>query len=358
VTSAEEPALRLARRLRTLRKQGWPGKRITQERLAQAFDVSVPLISSWERSRDPVVPPQHRLDAYATFFATPRSVERLPYRLIDPLTDDEQARKDSMLAELTGLRNQAVEETPNEGTVPAIDNLWRFPVNQDITIVCSELPQKLLDPIPFTDPEDPDYVELYRYSDLDALLELHGHIRALNPANNVHVRTGSLSLAPDEYTSHLVLLGGVDWNKVTAEVLHRIDLPIRQQARTEDEDTGGFEVVENGARRTFRPVLRQVETRRILEEDVAHFYRSPNPFNRKRTVSICNGMFSRGTLGAVRALTDARFRDRNNAYVHGRFAGHDTFSIISRVQVLKGSVVTPDWTSPEFQLHEWPVTTT
>ncbi len=239
-----------------------------------------------------------------------------------------------------------------------IDNLWRFPVDEDITMVCSELPERLLQRLPATDPEDPDYVELYRYSDLDSLLELHGHIRAMNPASNVHVRTGSLSsLAADEYTSHLVLLGGVDWNQVTAEVMHRIDLPIRQQERPEDSDTGGFEVVENGIRRTFRPVLRKIGNRQVLEEDVAHFFRSRNPFNRKRTITMCNGIYSRGVLGAVRALTDARFRDRNDAYVRSRFAEHDTFSIISRVQVLPGSVVTPDWTSPEYLLHEWPVTT-
>jgi len=356
VTSAEDPALELARRLRVLRKQNWPDKRITQERLAQAFDVSVPLISSWERPRDPALPPQHRLDAYATFFATARSVEQLPFRLIDPLTESEQAAKDALLTELTGLRNRAADETRVEDNTPT-DNLWRFPVNEDITIVCSELPQRLLGPLPFANPEDPDYVELYRYSDLDSLLELHGHIRALNPHNNVHVRTGSLSLAADEWTSHLVLLGGVDWNQVTAEVLLRIDMPIRQQPRLQDTDTVGFEVMEKGTRRTFLPVLREAGEQRILEEDVAHFYRSPNPFNKKRTVSICNGMFSRGTLGAVRALTDGRFRDRNNAYVRERFSGHDTFSIISRVQVLQGQVVTPDWTSPEFLLHEWPVTT-
>ncbi|MEU3644001.1 helix-turn-helix transcriptional regulator [Lentzea sp. NPDC034063] len=357
MTSVEDPAVELAQRLRSLRKQGWPGKRITQERLAEAFEVSVPLISSWERLRDPVLPPQHRLDAYAIFFATARSVERLPFRLIDDLTEDEQARMADLLADLSGLRDQAVAATPVDDSMPDADNLWRFPVNEDITIVCSELPARLFDALPFADPEDLDYVESYKYSDLDSLIELHGHIRALNPVNNVHIRTGSLSLTADEFSSHLVLLGGVDWNKVTAEVLHRMDLPIRQQTRPDDSDTGGFEVLEHGKRKTFWPVLRETGSRRTLEEDVAHFFRSPNPFNKKRTVTICNGMFSRGTFGVVRALTDTRFRDRNNAYVRGRFAGHDTFSIISRVQVLHGSVVTPDWTIPEFLLHEWPVTT-
>ena len=347
MTSAEDFALQLARRLRSLREQRWPGQAITQKQLGQAFDVSVPLISSWERANDPVLPPQHRLETYAAFFATVRSVERRPFRVLSQLTEDEQAVKDSLLAELTELRDRA------QSGVPFAHNLWQFPLNEDITIVCSELPERLLTQRPFTDPEDPDYVALYRYSDLDSLLELHGHIRSINPHNHVQVRSGASSLAADAYTSHLVLLGGVDWNRVTAQVLKRIDLPIRQQERPEDSDTAGFEVVVNGALKTFQPKLRKIGDREILEEDVAHFYRSRNPFNQKRTVTICNGIYSRGVLGAVRALTDARFRDRNNAHVLSRFGEQETFSILSRVQVLQGSVVTPDWTDPDDLLHEW-----
>ncbi|WP_112271791.1 helix-turn-helix domain-containing protein [Lentzea terrae] len=354
MTSAEQAAQQLAHRLRSLRKQGWPGKRITQEQLSQAFEVSVPLISSWERSNDPVLPPPHRLEGYATFFATARSVERRPYRLIAGLTEDEQAARDSLLAELTELRDRALGDAPANEASPFTDNLWRFPPDENITIVCSELPERLLRQFPGSDPEDPDYVELYRYSDLDSLFELHGHIRAMNPSSNVYVRPGSGTVQPDEYTSHLVLLGGVDWNRVMAQVLHRIKLPIKQQERPEDEDTGGFEVVKNGlVVETFQPRLRRVDNRLVLEEDVAHFYRSPNPFNQKRTVTMCNGLYSRGVLGAVRALTDTRFRDRNNAYVQSRLAEQETVSILSRVQVLQGSVLTPDWTDPDQLLHEW-----
>lgn len=358
-TSAEDAALQLARRLRSLRKQCWPGKRITQEQLSQAFEVSVPLISSWERSSEPVLPPPHRLEGYATFFATSRSVERRPFRLLSELTDAEQSIKDALLSELIDLRDRAQGEVPTEPARTVLDrNLWRFRSDEDVTIVCPQLPERLLAQRPSTDPEDPDYVELYRYADLDSLLELHGHIRAMNPHNNVHVRHGSSTLTPDEYSSHLVLLGGVDWNQVTAEVLNRIDLPIRQEERPEDTDTGGFEVMDHGVLRTFRPVVRKIGNRQVLEEDVAHFYRSRNPFNRKRTVTICNGMYSRGVLGAVRALTDRRVRDRNNAYVQSRFGEHDTFSIISRVQVLPGSIVTPDWSNLEDVLHAWPMETT
>jgi hypothetical protein len=93
----------------------------------------------------------------------------------------------------------------------------------------------------------------------------------------------------------------------------------------------------------------------VLIEDVAHFFRAPSPLNDKRTISICNGSFQRGTYGAVRALTDARFRDRNENYLRTRFAGQTTFSIVSRAKVMLGDVVTPDWTSSDDLLHEWPV---
>jgi transcriptional regulator with XRE-family HTH domain len=355
VTSAEGASLQLARRLRSLRTQAWPGLRITQEQLGGAFGVSVPLISSWERSTNPVQPPSYRLEAYATFFATSRSVDEEPFRLVSSLTDDERVIRDALLAELTGLRDQALGSLPAQGKPAFVDNLWRYPANQDITIVCSELPERRLSQIPGSSPEDPDYTELYKYSDLDSLFELHGHIRAMNPDNNVHLRPGSSTLTPDEFSSHLVLLGGVDWNRTTARVLRRINLPIRQLPRPKDEDKGGFEVISNKkVVKNFEPVVRDAGSQQILEEDVAHFYRSPNPFNQERTVTMCNGTHSAGVLGAVRALTDSRFRDRNNAHARNRFAEQEAFSILSKVQVVDGSVITPDWTLPKTLLHEWP----
>jgi hypothetical protein len=66
-------------------------------------------------------------------------------------------------------------------------------------------------------------------------------------------------------------------------------------------------------------------------------------------------MYGRGTYGAVRALTDARFRDRNEDYVRQRFGHADAFSILMRVRINpNGAVVTPDWTQGDVRLHEWP----
>lgn len=211
--------------------------------------------------------------------------------------------------------------------------------------------------MPYADPQNPDYIESLRYADADALIELYGHIRATNPNNRVKYCT-SAELQPSDYTAHLILIGGVDWNAVTEAVLRMIDIPVSQAKReNKTDDYGAFEVRTGDEVQLFRPTVVKTVVKkdelRILVEDVAHFYRAPNPYNSKRTVTILNGMFSRGTLGVVRALTDARFRSQNEAYIREQFAGSDTFSVLTRVPVVNGSVVTPDWTISENLLHEW-----
>jgi hypothetical protein len=205
--------------------------------------------------------------------------------------------------------------------------------------------------MPYADPQNPDYTEMYTYADLDALVELHGHIRAVNPITTVNIRLAH-ALQPDDLLTHLVLLGGVDWNVATRDLLARLHLPVRQISRLEED--AYFEVAHGERPDRFRPVFVDSDTGSVLFEDVAHFFRGRNPFNIRCTLSICNGMYSRGTLGAVRALTDFVFRGRNEEYVRTRFGSHDTFSILMRVPIVNGSAVTPDWTLPETRLHEWP----
>jgi transcriptional regulator with XRE-family HTH domain len=356
VNPAEGPATRLARQLRSLRTEGFAGRKLTQGQLAKALGTSVPLISSWESKTNPKPPPSERLEAYATFFATERSLAQSPFRLLltTQLTSEERTRRDELFQELTSLRNGAQGHQPGPTAEdPYAGSHWRFPVDQDITIVCSALPREYLDKLtPYTDSTTPDYVDLYRFADLDALLEMFGQLRAANPLSNVRVLTPA-EVKTDDYTSHLVLLGGVDWNTITAELLYRLDFPVRQLARKSEAEPGGFVIGKGKDEQRFEPVLRQVGDDEVLESDVALFFRAPSPFNEKRTISICNGMYGYGTLGAVRALTDARFRDRNESYLRTRFAGINTFSIISRVMVLPGAAVTPDWTSVDDLLHEW-----
>lgn len=339
----------LARRLKGLREEQWPDAGLTQAQLAQALGgLSISLISSWENADKPTRPPVRRLEAYATIFATRRSLDGGTLRVLplEELTDAERDRRKDLLDELLWLRDGKHTAPAQPGT----NDFWTFPHDQDITIVCAPLPEKFRKNLSYADPESADFVSLYTYADPDALIELFGHIRSRNPENTVNFHTAD-ELTADHYTSHLVLLGGVDWNTVTRDVIERVDMPVEQFNRLGEVEDGGFRVQQDGGEQVFVPRL---DSRGHLLEDVAHFYRGPSPFNQKRTVTVCNGMYGRGTLGAVRALTDTRFRDRNGEYVLQRFGDAESFSIISRVLVVDGKGLTPDWTLEENRLHEWP----
>jgi len=105
---------------------------------------------------------------------------------------------------------------------------------------------------------------------------------------------------------------------------------------------------------SYPPVIDQIDGQDVLLEDVGYFCRGPNPFNRQTTVTVCNGMFSRGVLGAVRTLTDRQFRDDNVEYLSRTFGDHDSYSILFRVPIINQRVVvTPDWTAPGTVLHTW-----
>ncbi len=354
-----DPRQLLARRLRSLREERWPDKRITQQQLAQAIGISVPLISSWESQTNPRLPPLSRLHAYAMLFASAASFDAGFGDSAPSLTEAERQAESELNRELMQLRNAVMQagHTPAELTSQPESSLssgpWRFgDRDAQVTIVCAQLPQSMRDRIPYTNVDDPDYIELLTYSELDSLFELHGHIRASNPDNLV-VRRIANTLTPDDYTSHLAVLGGVDWNAVTRSILEILKIPVRQIADWSMQDGQYFEVEENGSTTPYRPLLKKVDGHSELLEDVALFVRAVNPFNNQRTVSICTGMYGRGTYGVVRALTDANFRDRNAAYLSSRFGDYEVCCILTRVPIIHGATLTPDWTLGDQTLFEW-----
>lgn len=365
---SQDPRQLLAQRLRALREERWPGLKITQPQLAHALGgdkpLSVPLISSWESQANPRIPPLARLEGYAAVFATHRTFEgKTPRQLsAEEMTDEERQAMNELGQELKRLRGSAlragssqleaaaVGEVDDEGKAFA-NGPWRFADGHTITMVCAQWPEHMLKTIPYTDVNDPDYIELLTYSELDALFELWGHLRAVNPANNVFRRIAG-KLVSDDYTSHLVSLGGVDWNTMTSTTLKHLPFPVRQIA---DWDTPGEQYFEVEESVRHQPRLEKADgfPKGILREDVALFARAVSPFNSARTVTICNGMYGRGTYGVVRALTDSRLRDRNAAYLRSRFGSSGTYCVLTRVPIVDGATLTPDWAAGDSTLFEW-----
>jgi hypothetical protein len=313
------------------------------------------LISSWENGT--AVPTTRWISAYAIFFATSRSVEGGTFRLlrIDELTEVEQSERAVLERELHSLRSQALAPQRAGQTrdfVSALRGPWHFGDGNQVSIVCAEIPPALRNPDATPTHPTLPYGELYSFGSIDALFELHGHVRAANPHSDVRVFRAD-DPQPDDLASHLVILGGPDWNDLAKQVQELVhDFPVRLVSDLTNPRRAYFEVPTGDGVDRHGPVLSDGDE---LIWDVGLFLRAPNPANRKRTLTVCTGMYSLGTWAVVRALTDVKFRDRNADYLNERFSGADTFSILMRILVLKGhEAVTPDWTVPDNRLFEWP----
>ncbi len=361
-------AVRLARRLRDLRES----ERLTQKDLSRALSsgetrVAVATISSWESQSNPKLPPEERLRSYALLFALSDVPDRLPRE--QDLSGAERERFDALHRELVRLRDDLRQQQTGS---PSSNSSYTFDFESGrITLICPKVPE--LGRSVLADEDNPNHTRLYNYADLDALIEMWGHVRASNPELRVRHRLPD-DVSADHLSGHLILIGGIAWNRVTNRLLRVLDnLPIRQLSVP---DLADGEIFKSRDGREYRPIWEERkgaedeapskaeleaeqaqdawkgDKPRELVEDVALFARLPNPFNHSRTITICNGVYSRGVLGAVRMLTDDAVRERNESYLASRFPG-GVYGLLMRVPVINGEAVTPDLEISENRLFEW-----
>ena len=344
---------RLAPRLKELRESGFSGRRVTQQQLAEALGgdrpLSIPSISAYENPFAPP-PPETRLRDYATFFATERSLVDGRGRLVpdDELTRDERANRDALIEELLSLVDKPVGDAssaPREKTT-AGQLIWSFPEGEPVRIICGQLEDMTH---PYADPKNRNYTELLKFADLDALMELYAYAWRLNPSCDIRFMLDSRLRSSEDLQSHLVVLGGSGLNPSIQRIVTLTELPIRQQPKSKEVREGDIFDLGEGTER-FLPKL---DSDLGVVEDVGLFARLVNPYNSARTLTVCSGIFSRGVQGAVRMLTDASLRERNEDYLTNRFEDTAQFAVLMRVPVLFGQVVTPDLRNPSSRLFEW-----
>jgi transcriptional regulator with XRE-family HTH domain len=341
----------LARRLRQLRVRHGD-KTVTQRMVAQALGGGKPLaqslISGWENGS--AAPPLDRLREIATFYASKRSVAGQHARLLDDgeLTPEEKTARDDLFDELTALRADSGSRPEAVGNAP-IRFDWAFPGAASVRVVCGKLDNPSH---PYTSLTNKNYSDILTFADADALVELYGHIRKVNPDTDVRYRRSDRLAgvdSSDELLSHLVLLGGIGLNALTDRMLAASGMPIRQKAHPALPDGEIFEVDDGEQKTEFFPK----ESGDVLLEDVGLIARMPNPLNSATTLTLCNGVYARGVLGAVRTLTDDLLRRQNEAWLAERFSGAARFAILMRVPVMLDKAATPDLTSEATRLYEW-----
>lgn len=199
-------------RLRELRS-GWPGLRVTQGHVAEALGTSVPLVSSWESHTNPALPSEERLQAYARFFATRRSMQGARAHLLsdDELTDDEEEVRRLLIDELVRLRDATLradaESHPETGALGG--RFFHYPDGQPVRIIAGALPAGELADVQYAHPWHPNEIRSLWNADADATIELYAHIRAENPTADVQWKLARDTTA-DDLTGHVIVLGGGD----------------------------------------------------------------------------------------------------------------------------------------------------
>ncbi len=66
------------------------------------------------------------------------------------------------------------------------------------------------------------------FGDLDAMVELHGHIRAENPGMGVFYKAAP-EVKADDLSGHIVIIGGIGWNDITRRLIDLSRLPVQQE---------------------------------------------------------------------------------------------------------------------------------
>ena len=152
----------------------------------------------------------------------------------------------------------------------------------------------------------------------------------------------------------MILLGGIGWNEGTryvGDVLGQV--PVSQIDVTDLPGGDIFQVeAADGVKSFYYPESEELGERKELVADVAYVARLRNPFQFDRTLTICNGIHSRGVLGAVRCFTDATVREHNEKYLAERFPEGE-FAILLQVRVVGNETMSPDLRDPEARLYEW-----
>ena len=350
---ASIPARRLAERLRDLREREF--RPLTQKQLAKAIGGSEPpsiaTVSLWEKPNSDRLPPPPRLRAYARLFCSSRSFATSLPRLLrdEELTDQEREREIELYEELLGLRERAQSTdpatvAPKRAAIEHQGSLWRFPDENAISIVCSDVPRA--DRPAYADPGNLNYSRYARHADLDALIEVYGQVKADNPESWIRILPPK-SLDQDFALNHLVIIGGKAVDDVTPWFAQGVPLPKVH----ETEDTHFFTYEVEGEVREFRSTR---DDDGNLTYDVGFIARAPHRIVPGRTVIVLGGITSRGVHGAALAFTDPHLRDANLRYLMETFGDTDTFLLLMRTQIRNDIALPPNLLDSEVRLYQWP----
>lgn len=211
-----------------------------------------------------------------------------------------------------------------------------------ISVVCPELPPAYRPR--FARRSSPEFVDLARYGDLDTLVEVLSLLPKLFPTAEVRHQTAAKITSSDR-AENLVVVGGPDFNRLTAELMRPRDFPFKYRLRTRK-----WALVESSTGREFP--LEVTATGRVTE-DYGLFARFPNPFNRRNAVVMIGGLQTFGVLAAAQAFGPSTTGRANARKVTRRCVGTPRFAVIVPVTVSGSQLSAGQIDTTAFHPYPW-----
>jgi hypothetical protein len=175
--------------------------------------------------------------------------------------------------------------------------VWGIKDGDSVIIVCSELEE----PEERQNVEPPrEFIYSFKYGDLDAYIQVVVTVLRLFP--NVKLRvmsSGEAQNAPIDLAHHLILVGGPDYNAMTARILKMNVTQVTYRSPYLDQQSKQYpkEIV------LYHTVLDCESCYTTKEHDFGYFERIKNPNNPASKIILLGGCHTIGVTGAVKAFS-------------------------------------------------------
>jgi len=213
--------------------------------------------------------------------------------------------------------------------------------SRQVTIICPELPPSYQPK--YAKPGSPEFVNLARFGDLDALVEVLTLLPQLAPNMEIKYVTAQ-ELQQRDHQGNVIVIGGPDFNSFAKVLLDGQSFPF-----TYRNQKGKIALYE----RTTKKEFQLQKSRKCVTHDYGLFARFPNPLNRQNVVIMIGGLQTFGVLGSVHAFGMSSIGKKNVKRVMKNCSETLQFAVLVPVNVSGGQSSKSDIDMSTFHLHPW-----
>lgn len=220
--------------------------------------------------------------------------------------------------------------------------VWGIKNGEYVSIVCSELP----DPGKRQHVEDREFIYNLKYGDVDAYFEIVVTLLRLYPEIKLKVlSSGESASAPIDLGCHLILIGGPDYNAITAKILEKNIAQYRYKNLGEQNESTHYpdEIV------LYDSYNDKEYAESNDEKDYGYIERIRNPNNPENNIILIGGCHTIGVTGAAKAFSMAESEKgeipkvvlRNARSVAHKVSKKSEFSVLISVERIGQTINAP-----------------